>query len=229
MQYIADIIIIAIIVISTIAGIKKGLILSLIDFLGKIIAAVCATVLSSSISNYIFEGFVREGLYNRVYETLQTQSSNLAIVEMFESFPTFMVNYLEKNGVTENSLIASTVGSTQEISNVLVDTLAPSVILVINFFVIFILFFIFLIIIKAIGAVVDKTFELPILSEINDILGGVFGLCSALVIVFICVSVIDFAGNLLNPTSIELLEEALDKSILAGLIFEHNPFSWIFG
>lgn len=228
MAYILDIIILAILAFACVAGVKKGIVQSLIDFLGSILATILAYAFSSPIATWIYDNLVKDGLYDRVYESAVNSNSSAEIIEsVYTPLPSFIKTLLEQQGVTETTLLSSASGAALTASTAIVDSLSPVFILIIKFFVIVVLFLLFLVIIKMIGSVVAPILKLPGLSHVNGLLGGVFGLLFAFIIVWVVLALVSFGAYFLDSETFALVESFIENSIIFKHINSLNPFMWL--
>lgn len=228
MQYLADIIIAVALIFFTIAGVHKGLFKSIADFLGVIISAVLAAAFSTKISTMIFDTFVKTGLETRINTSLESTTESYAVFELFENLPSYVLALFERQGITEEALAASIKSSSDEACDVIMNTITPTLVMIINFFVIIILFILLVVVIKFIAKIIDGIFKLPLLAQLNELLGGVFGLLAGLMFVFFVISAVDFASLVVSSSITESIETALENSFLTKIIIDNNPFSSIF-
>lgn len=226
MSYILDIIIVAVIVIAFIIGTKKGIVKSLIDLCGGIIAAILASLLSTPISTYIFNSFVRDGLYERIHKQAKISEGLDFVNKIYEPLPNFVKSLLDSNGVTEESITQSLKGNADAMANSMVDIMSPVFIAVIKFFVLIVLFLILLIAISAVGKIIEPILHLPIINEFNGILGGLFGLFFGILIMWVCLSLLNIGSHLLS----ENLQDTVDVIVKQSFLFEYflkiNPIDW---
>ena len=123
---------------------------------------------------------------------------------------------------TINSVVVSVVQSSGNPGKAVLDNVAKPVVLVplrtIIFVVLFILIFILSILIKA-TSVINK---LPLIGQLNSLLGGVAGLLQGLVIVFIVVIIAHMAVELTNNTLIFLNDMTINKSFAFSKIYNFS-------
>lgn len=227
MAYILDISLIAIFVIACIAGVKKGIVQSLIDFLGSIISIILAYAFSMPISVWIYENLVQEGLYQRVYETAVNSTPEEIVAAIYTPLPEFIKTLLTEQGVSESTILSNANGIAETASLAVVDSLSPVFILIIKFFVVIILFILFLVIIKIIGSLIAPVLKLPGLTQVNGLLGGVFGLLFSFIVVWIILALISFGIYFLDSQMTTLVESFIEQSIIFKYIVSLNPFMWI--
>lgn len=124
---------------------------------------------------------------------------------------------------TINSVVVSVVQSSGNPGKAVLDNVAKPVVLVplrtIIFVVLFILIFIILSIVIKATSVINK---LPLIGQLNSLLGGVAGLLQGLVIVFIVVIIAHMAVELTNNTLIFLNDMTINKSFAFSKIYNFS-------
>jgi len=124
---------------------------------------------------------------------------------------------------TINSVVVSVVQSSGNPGKAVLDNVAKPVVLVplrtIIFVVLFILIFIILSILIKATSVINK---LPLIGQLNSLLGGVAGLLQGLVIVFIVVIIAHMAVELTNNTLIFLNDMTINKSFAFSKIYNFS-------
>lgn len=124
---------------------------------------------------------------------------------------------------TINSVVVSVVQSSGNPGKAVLDNVAKPIVLVplrtIIFVVLFILVFIILSIVIKATSVINK---LPLIGQLNSLLGGVAGLLQGLVIVFIVVIIAHMAVELTNNTLIFLNDMTINKSFAFSKIYNFS-------
>ena len=124
---------------------------------------------------------------------------------------------------TINSVVVSVVQSSGNPGKAVLDNVAKPIVLVplrtIIFVVLFILIFIILSILIKATSVINK---LPLIGQLNSLLGGVAGLLQGLVIVFIVVILAHMAVELTNNTLIFLNDMTINKSFAFSKIYNFS-------
>ncbi len=227
MPYIFDGILVLILIIGFFIGSRKGLVQSLIDLLGSIASAILAAIFSGPISTAIYESFMKNGLYERVYELTDRFRGEELILEVYEPLPDFVKNLLEEQGISRNSLILGATGTDEKVTEFIVDAISPVFVLIINFFVVILLFLIIMIAISAIGKLISPILNLPVLSQIDGTLGGVFGLVFAIIIMWVVLTIIHFLSFLLSSDQLVFFETTVNSSFIFKFFVNFNPFTSI--
>lgn len=229
LQFVLDGIVLLVIIFITLSGIRKGLIKAAADFLGAIASAVLASWLGGMLATFLYDTFFREGLYDRVLAVAEGKTGAEAVDSMFASMPDFVVRLLQINGITKTSVSLNMGDAAKDIAQAVTSALSPVFISIIKIFALIILFILFMMIIKALASLLSGLFKLPVLAQINGLLGGVFGFLFAGVLIWVVFSLIAFLSPILDPSWQKSVESTVNSSVVTKFIMSANPFSWLFG
>lgn len=228
MSYIFDGILILVVLAFTIGGIRKGLVRSAAEFLGALASALLAAWLGGVLSTVIFDNFFRQGLYDRILKATQGKAGGEAVTALFEGLPDVVVRLLEAGGITQSSVTHAAGGASKDLAANITAALSPIFIGVIKVFAVIILFILFMLIIKALASLVSGIFKLPVLAQINGVLGGIFGFFLSAIVIWVIVAVLGFVSPLLDSTAKKTVDTAVADSYVAKTMVDLNPFAWIF-
>lgn len=203
MGIVVDLIIVAIIALSTFLAYKKGLVALAIKLCAVIIALIITLLLYKPISNLIINT-------TNIDETIQN-----AILEKS--------NDVLQNGNSEEDLSKEVL--TQAASGQIAQTAKDISIQVVNTGVIIILFFGIKFALRFVTALADKVAKLPIINQFNKIGGILYGLIRGLVLVYACLLLIGFAGQV-NKNN--YFSENVEKSFVGKMMYENNILKVLF-
>ncbi len=232
MQYLWDLGILCVLVLVTALGVKRGFIKSTVHFLGAVIAAFLASALGGAAAKWVFDAFFREGLVARIASSiapLGEGSISAAVSEVLESLPDFLVRTLEDAGITANSLEGIVSTRSGEVPELIADALAPVFISFLKVLAVFVLFMLFMILVRLLADLVSSMFTLPLLRQVNGLLGGVFGFLLALVSIWVILSALQVFLPMLTPEAQTEVNELLDRSVILGILTKMNPLRVMFG
>lgn len=217
---IVDIIIIAIIVLFVIIGVKRGLAKTILNLAGLVLTAVSAYYISSFLSQLFYDMFIKQTVITNTQQIIEQNGIDYAVSNCLEAVPrwingiisfivgAFGINLNEfQNQITVPANISSSA------SQVIESVLAPVVTSVLSIILVIILFIIILIIVKKLVKLVLRIFNIPVIKQINQFLGGIFGLAEGLLIVFIAVNIISMVAGFSNP-------DLLSNGMFNGEIFK---------
>lgn len=200
MGLIVDLIIVAIVVLSTFLAYRKGLIMLAIQLLAVMISIVITVVLYKPISNLVIN-------VTSIDETIEN-----AILEKANDI---MTDKQEKS-----AQIVETIQN-----NMLPETARTIAINIVQGLVIFLLFIIARIILKFVSGLANLVSKLPILNQFNRLGGSIYGLLRGIILIYILLLVVNLSGKI-NPQNTVYV--AVEGSYIGKVMNEHNVLNVFF-
>lgn len=199
MSLIIDLIIVAIILLFTFLGYKRGLIKVAIKLCTFIIAIIVAFVLYKPISNVVIENTgIDESIETAITDRILPEGASVdEEVELSNDLPSVIL----KNGENTVQSIATS------FSNTIIEAVC--------FFIIFIAV---KIILKFITALADLIAKLPILKQFNALGGTIYGVLEGLFLVFVGFAIISLIAPLIDVSILE----AINSSTLGSMFYNNN-------
>ena len=199
MSLIIDLIIVAIILLFTFLGYKRGLIKVAIKLCTFIIAIIVAFVLYKPISNVVIENTgIDESIETAITNRILPEGASVdEEVELSNDLPSVIL----KNGENTVQSIATS------FSNTIIEAIC--------FFIIFIAV---KIILKFITALADLIAKLPILKQFNALGGTIYGVLEGLFLVFVGFAIISLIAPLIDVSILE----AINSSTLGSIFYNNN-------
>ncbi|MCI9223929.1 MAG: CvpA family protein [Acutalibacter sp.] len=231
MGYILDGIILLICLLCVLIGVKRGFIHSVVRFLGSIIAALLASALGGVLAQWLFDTMFRGAMVEKINSSLQTLGADNAAAaasQVLASLPDFLVRALEEAGVTLETVSHAINSQTSGAAGMVVDYLSPVFVNFLKVLAVIVLFFLFMTIVRLLAALVGDILRLPILKEVDGLLGGVFGFLLAMVSVWVVVAGVMVFMPMLDSGTQQQVQEALDGSLLTGVLVNMNPLRGMF-
>lgn len=217
---IVDIIIIAIIVLFVIIGVKRGLAKTILNLAGLVLTAVSAYYISSFLSQLFYDMFIKQTVITNTQQIIEQNGIDYAVSNCLEAVPQWVNGIISfivgAFGISLNEFqnqITVPANISFSASQVIESVLAPVVTSVLSIILVIILFIIILIIVKKLVKLVLRIFNIPVIKQINQFLGGIVGLAEGLLIVFIAVNIISMAAGFSNP-------DLLSNGMFNGGIFK---------
>lgn len=214
-----DIILIAIILLSTFLGYKKGLIGVAFKIVSFLIAIVITLILYKPVANLIIEYTPwDEAIETTIYEKLSgTKIEEGEKIEKEQTdLPGIVVNYI-------NDGIETTVKQAQEnVSGIIAKNLTQSIIQILTMITIFVITRLLLLFAKVI---LEAVAELPVVKQFNEIGGTIYGILRGFIFVLVLLAIASFILPMINQTApLELIEH----SIITKFLYNHNIILRIF-
>lgn len=197
MGFLVDVIIVALVVLSTFLAYKKGLVAQAIKLCAVIIAIIATLLLYRPVSNFVINNTdidetIQNSIYERAYDVAKQKTNN-------ENPETDMVEGVKLAGIQHTS---------RELS-----------IQIINVAVILILFFGIKFALRFVTAIANTVAKLPILNKLNKVGGLIYGLIRGVVIVYACLLLIGFIGKVDDSS---VLHKTVEQSNLGKTMYENN-------
>ena len=225
MNWVLDAVVVGVCLLCVLIGVQRGFIRSVVHFLGSVIAACLASALGGALAQWVFDTLFRDAMVEKINESLQSlgaESVTAAAEQIFASLPDFLVRALEEAGMTASSIVNGIGGQTGQAAKMVTDYLSPVFVNFLKVLAVIVLFFLFMTLVRVLASIVGQTLRLPFL-------GGIFGFLLALVSVWIVLAGITVFLPMLDSSTQETVEAALDQSILAGMFVKMNPLRGLFG
>lgn len=202
MGIVLDIIVIAIIVLSTFLAYKKGLAVLAIKLCAVIISLIVTLVLYKPISNFIInttniDETIQNAIFEKSFELLGTEDENDYTASIIEQ---------TKNNAVENTA--------KDVS-----------IQIINIGVIAILYFGIKFALRFVTAIANKVANLPIINKFNKAGGILYGIIRGLVIVYTGLLLISFVGKV-NPKN--FVYKSVEQSNISKMMYDNNIYNVLF-
>jgi len=226
-----DIVLLCVFLLFVAVGIRRGFIRSAAHFLGSVIAAFLASVLGGAAAQWVFDVMFRRALVEKISEsigTLGTENVSAALEGLLSSLPDFIARALEDAGITVNSLEGVLATRSGQAAELIADSLAPVFVGFLKVLAVIVLFLLFMMLVRVLADMLSGLFHLPLLRQLNGLLGGVFGFLLGLVSVWIVISAVQVFTPMLAAETQANVKIALNRSMIAGAIIRMNPLGAMF-
>ncbi len=225
---IIDIIIIAILALSLIAGMYKGFIASLLSLFGFLGAWVGAYATYGFLANMVMANDgIRTALENvtGAADLITTQPlANLKVVEATQEHITQVLSEV-RIPLIDKLFTANVEGQVfvnkglETMSEYLSQTILTAVVNVLSFIVMFVVIYIA---VSLLVNLLNNVFRFPKLRHADWLLGGLFGLVRGVVIVMLIFAVVPSLADGLNTMNINVLSSLLEESKLGAIVQKYN-------
>lgn len=222
-----DITTVVIIILITATSIKRGLITSIIEFVGGILSAVVSAFLGWFFAiagyNMSFKSVIMNSVDSVIYKDGGFISENI-----FNALPKMVQNSLGFDGInSSNFLNSSTVNNSNTITEAIEQQISPYVISYMTKISMVVFFTIFMVIIITLSSKFSKYFANNDLKIFNNIFSALFGLVKAIFIIMTLIILVDAIVLSLDADSYNAFNNAVNSSILFKLIYNVNIPSFI--
>lgn len=217
---VADIIIIAVFALLFFIDFKRGIAITILNVAGVALTGFLAYHISNFLASWVYTAFVQQTLTTNLQQMIDTQGINSAIANSFSALPNWVMGMLgfflsifgldssvyTNDFQVPNSAAASVSASVENLIQPVITGMFRLVIGVVISIIIFI-------IIKILVKKLARVFKIPVVKQINKLLGGVLGLAEAAILVFFAVNIFSGVLELSNP-------EMLNNPMISGAVFK---------
>ncbi len=231
MGYILDLAVILLFVLAIFIGYRRGFMKSILKLAGCLLSLVIAASLSGVIAGGLYSSVVGPKVEEQIVANIP--SADLSTVEsglqqVLDQLPDVVTNTLGSYGVGSASEIVSSLegslsGDPAAIAAVISDKVVrPVAVLLIQMVTFFILFIILLIVTSILASLLSKVFNLPLLRQVNGVLGAVLGAVEGVLWVLVGVTVLQIIASSASGDAL-ITAQTLEKSLLVGRLADINP------
>ncbi len=203
MGIVIDILLLGLIAVFSFKGSRDGFAKTLVEFVSIFVAFIIALMLSTPISNFTYDKFIKNSAQQTIYVALEQRvEDGIADVEEIKNdvnevvskLPDIIKNLLPSEE-EQNRLVDEAVQSVDitEISHNLENNVVrPAAVTVIKIIAFILLFVIASIVLSIVAKMLKFVNKIPLLGKANALLGGVIGFLKAAVFVVIISAVLSF-------------------------------------
>lgn len=223
MQYVLDGVILLIPIVCIILGYRRGFVRSVIQLVGAVAAFVIAMTVGSTLATMTFDGVISEPLQETMVKVLQ-ESDTATVEEQIDAalaqLPKAVTDMLHADEAAKqalNQLKQQVDESAPAVAETLVTTvIRPLAVSLIHFLLFILLFILLTIVVKFIVAAVKPVTKLPLIHQVDGLLGAGVGLLKGAVFALVAVTVMQL-----------FMQEWLSQTAIASWLAENNPVKGI--
>ena len=203
---ILDVIIVAIIIGNVYLCYKKGLVNLAVGLIAVVAAIILSVILYKPVTNIIVENTeFDETIQNTIVETFTPEGAEGGQVKYVG-----ILSYLE----TE---LGNAINQTQ--NDVVYETANAMAVKIINLIVFIVIFTAVRVILFALTFVADAITSLPILKQLDDVGGILYGIVKALLIIYVALAIVSVIVSITANVNIS---DAITNSYVTKFFYEHN-------
>lgn len=217
---VADIIIIAVFALLFFIDFKRGIAITILNVAGVALTGFLAYHISNFLASWVYTAFVQQTLTTNLQQMIDTQGINSAIANSFSALPNWVMGMLgfflsifglDSSVYTNDFQVPNSAAAavSTSVENLIQPVITGMFRLVIGAVLSIIIFIIIKILVKKLAIV----FKIPVVKQINKLLGGVLGLAEAAILVFFVVNIFSGVLEFSNP-------EMLNNPMISGAVFK---------
>lgn len=226
MTLLFDLGIVALVGLFAYSGYRKGLIISLVNVAGTIIACVVASILSSVLSTAIYTNFIEKAILSSVENAAETVPVNAEALEqageVLSNLPNALCNMLAFLGVNSDGLASEMVSTNLGIPELVESLVRPNAIRLISTILTVVLFIIITIVLKYAAHIATKALEAVKLGTVNKILGGIFGVAESAFIIMVITLLVYFVTMFMSPESCDYVNDRINETMIYKVIYQYS-------
>lgn len=236
MSFLLDAVVVLIIGLCFLLGWKRGAAITLLNFVALVAAFTVALLLSPMLSNAIYTTFFQSGVTENVASTITdslSQGAESIITAIFTAIPSFASVFFDSISFNESTLGGLVESGNQDSINSAASAvekmIAPAFTSLIGIILLVILFFILLAVFRFFARLLSKVFELPVISLVNRVFGGVVGIAQGVLVVIFLVSLIKLAVPLMGSDVPVFTAENIEGSFIFNAFYSGKILESIVG
>ena len=217
---VADIIIIAVFALLFFIDFKRGIAITILNVAGVALTGFLAYHISNFLASWVYTAFVQQTLTTNLQQMIDTQGINSAIANSFSALPNWVMGMLgfflsifglDSSVYTNDFQVSNSAAAavSTSVENLIQPVITGMFRLVIGVIISIIIFIIIKILVKKLA----RVFKIPVVKQINKLLGGVLGLAEAAILVFFAVNIFSGVLEFSNP-------EMLNNPMISGAVFK---------
>lgn len=217
---VADIIIIAVFALLFFIDFKRGIAITILNVAGVALTGFLAYHISNFLASWVYTAFVQQTLTTNLQQMIDTQGINSAIANSFSALPNWVMGMLgfflsifglDSSVYTNDFQVPNSAAAavSTSVENFIQPVITGMFRLVIGVVISIIIFIIIKILVKKLA----RVFKIPVVKQINKLLGGVLGLAEAAILVFFAVNIFSGVLEFSNP-------EMLNNPMISGAVFK---------
>ena len=227
MGYILDLILIAVLIFFIVLGRRWGAIRTAVEFLGLFAAVLAAILIGNALSDWIFSALIRDSVIHSVQSAI-TESAGHAAAEQLQQvlgvLPGFVLNASDSAALSNEVSAAIAKGAADGAVWIVDQAVRPVVVAMLRVILAVLLSVVFLILIRLLARMLDLVAKLPVLRQLNHLLGGICGALKGAAVILLVLAVLRVALPM-GKTPGLLSQQNLEQSVLFGTVYENNPLA----
>ncbi len=180
MNIIIDIVLAAAGVLTVYYAYKKGFVSTVISLIGLLLALVFASYLGFMAADYIYDDVVGDKISQNIIDDFKSNSSR----DINDVLPKYVSNYFKNSNEKSDGIISGGFdgGLAHSAVKKAIKTPVTALITAVAFLILFIVFLLLFRWIAKLAGIINK---IPVIGKLNSLLGGLFGIAKALLIIYL--------------------------------------------
>ena len=234
MNYILDILLIAIAALIIFRAWSKGFSSSFLSLASFVISAIASWVLHPPLASYLDKAILNkpivELISNKITQLAESGDTQTLFSDMPQSFKQFLDSFGIDPTKIEGDFANSTQSATEFVTNLATDIASSLSYLISCAISIICIYLITMLICIILSLIIKKIVKLPVLHSADKILGLIIGVISSSFFLWMTCNVLALIVNgLFAIYTDNQIVSAVQNSFVIKIFSSFNPFAWIFG
>ena len=227
MALLLDIGVVALVVLFAIGGYKKGLLISVVNVVGTVVACAVSPFLASMFSPLVYDNFIKSVIIDSLNKaTYGIQAKDLEniekIGEVLEKLPNSITNMLSITGLHNDNIVSELTTTNLSFVELIEGSIRPYADRLISTVLTIILFILISVGLKCAAHIATKVAEAVKLGTVNKIFGGVFGVAESAFIIMMITLLIYFVSMFVSPESHEYINKSISDTVIYKFIYQYS-------
>ncbi len=226
MSILADVILFAIILLCVLFGFHRGFVKSFVEFIGYFVAMIAAVILSNALSVFVYNTILRDMLIKKIGTAISASATLPAeqkVQAILQALPSFVTNSMGYHGVTSGSISKAVSASTAAAAPKVADMISPVIINLTRMILVVVLFILLLLVVRFLAKALNTVCKLPVLHQLNSLLGGVFGLLKGIILVLLLCALVQLTVPFMQGKDARFVQQTVNSSYIFRTIYQNNP------
>jgi len=224
MGFLLDLVLLAVLIVFIALGHHRGAIRTAVEFCGLFVAIAAALVLANVAADWMFASLIRGSVINSVQTAITAGAGQTAAVQLkkvLDALPGFVLNACDSATISAQATAAIAKGAQDGAVWIVDQAVGPAVVALLRIVLAVLLAVLFLVLIRMLAKVLDVIAKLPVLHQLNGLLGAVVGAVKGVVVILLALAVLRVAVPMMQNPRV-LSQENINQSVLFKAVYEHN-------
>lgn len=231
MSVLLDVVIVVIVLLGIFLGYRHGFVWTITKLVGCVVALVLASYLSQTVAEGIFDSFFQENLETTIAGQLpDTDGASLKteISNALANLPGSVKNVLDNSGWIDRAMAEiddlGTYQAADVARSVVTYVVRPVAVSLLSMVAFLILFILFMIAVSLLARLVGKLLRLPVLRQVDGILGAVLGTVEGVVVSLVVVAVLQIVAASASSDA-WITRQDIENTVIVSALGEINPIT----
>ena len=212
-----------------IEGFRRGFFRSLVGWIGSLLALAAAVWVGHLLAELLYQQLFRPQVVETAESVLAAGGTpEQQAASLLAALPGFFSSALSHFGVTAAAVAGYLEGASGNAAQAVADAVSPVIVNLTWLVFAILLFLIFWVVVRLLIRLLDRVFQLPVLRQVNRLLGGGFGLLRGGAFLLLLAGLVWVAAPFFPGTAAQSIDTIASQSYIGRWFYEYNPFAVFF-